>query len=97
MAETYKHYTVCVCIHVQYKLQLRTSDTYDRLVCTVRVCLHSELQTLKISLETATFEVVSKVSKLGSVTVLGRILAEEEGSLGIKSTGVRSTLQYLTK
>jgi hypothetical protein len=63
----------------------------------MRVCLHSELQALKIGWAIATYEVGGKVYKLGSVSVLGRILEEEEGSLDIKSTGVRRTLQYLTK
>jgi hypothetical protein len=63
----------------------------------MRVCLLSELQALKIGWVIATFEVRGKVSKLGSASVLGRILEEEEGSLDIKSTGLRRMLQYLTK
>jgi hypothetical protein len=59
--------------------------------------LHSELQALKIGWVIATFEVGGKVYKLGSVSVLGRISEEEEGSSDIKSTVVRLTLQDLTK
>ena len=59
------------------------------------VCLHSGLQALKIGWAIATIEVGGKVYRLGSVSVLGRILAEEEGSVDIKPTGVRRKLQYL--
>jgi hypothetical protein len=59
----------------------------------MRVSLHSEPQALKISRAIATFEVGGKVCKLGSVSELGWIMAEEEGISDIKCTGVRHTLQ----